>query len=115
MASRSSKLRVGTTVTNAVISYNPLRPERPVFSENFDGVTAPALPVRLDHFRQRRPIRLGDQHDAPATPRPMRPMSPDAANVGISELVSPSIALPAGQSRLSFPEQLQSGSRHRTD
>ena len=38
------KLRVGKSVTNAVIGYNPTTVSGSVFSENFDGVTAPALP-----------------------------------------------------------------------
>ncbi len=33
------------------------------FSENFDGVVAPALPAGLDDDRQRRRVAVGDVHD----------------------------------------------------
>ena len=56
------KLWVGKSVTNAVINSNPNAVSGAAFTENFDEVTAPALPVRLDRFCHRRRDRLGDQH-----------------------------------------------------
>ena len=95
------KLRVGTTVTNAVISYYPLGPLVQVFSENFDGVTAPALPsgwtTSASGAQSAWVTRTGTNMTAPNAV-----FSTDATNVGVNELVSPSIAVPAGTAQLSF-------------
>ena len=44
ISGQSIKLRVGATVTNAVISYYPVSAGTVVFTQNFDSITAPALP-----------------------------------------------------------------------
>ena len=48
-----------------------------VFSENFDGVTLPALPAGWTHFGQRRGIRLGQLTRPRAIPRPTPPSRPN--------------------------------------
>ena len=71
------------------------------FSENFDGVTAPALPsgwtASATGVETAWVTRTTTNDTAPNAV-----YAPDPANVGLSDLISPSIALPSGQSRLSF-------------
>ena len=95
------RVKVGTGVTNAVVSYYLLKPGSQVFSENCDGVTAPALPAGWSTSAS------GAQGNW-VTQTPVRDTAPNAAfssaatNVGINELISAPTTLPAGISQLSF-------------
>ena len=76
-----------------------------VFSQNFDGVTAPALPAGWA-------TSAGGAQSAWVTSTaasdtsPNRCFSPDPASVGLNELDSPAIALPAGSGAVEFPAEL---------
>jgi hypothetical protein len=95
------KLRVGTTVTNAVVGYYSLGPSTQISSENFDGVTAPALPSGWSTSASGAQSSWVTQKNTYDT-GPNAAFSTDAANVGVNELVSSPIALPAGTGQLSF-------------
>jgi len=72
-----------------------------VFTQNFDSVTAPALPAGWTTSAtgvQSNWITQASVRDT----LPNAAFSPDANNVGLNELVSPPIALPAGPSHLTF-------------
>jgi uncharacterized repeat protein (TIGR01451 family) len=81
-----------------------------VFSENFDGVTAPALPAGWTTSASGVQSAWVTSTSARDT-MPNSVFSPDPSNVGLNELDSPSIALPAGSTQLSFRHNytLQSG------
>jgi hypothetical protein len=97
---QSIKLRVGSAVTNAVISYFPLSVAQ-VFSENFDSVTSPNLPVGWT-------TTASGAQSTWATSASVRDTAPnsvvcnDALNIGLGDLVSPSIILGAGTFQLTF-------------
>jgi hypothetical protein len=95
------KVRVGTSVTNAVISYDPVIPVGSFFAENFDGVFTPALPSGWTASASGAQTAWVTR-TATSDTSPNAAYVPDAANVGTSDLLSPSIELPTGQSRLSF-------------
>src|SRR2546423_11048985 len=72
-----------------------------VFNQNFDGVTAPALPAGW--------TTTGTGAQSPwfttniaADTAPNAAFSADANNMGVNELVSPPITLPSGPAQLSF-------------
>ena len=95
------KMRVGTTVTNAVVGYYSLGPSTQVSSENFDGVTAPALPSGWTTSASGAQSAWVTQKGTNDT-GPNAAFSTDATNIGVNELVSPPIAVPAGNAQLSF-------------
>ena len=95
------KLWVGKSVTNAVIRYNPNAVSGSAFSENFDEVTAPALPSGWTTSATGVETTWVTRTNASDT-SPNAAYVPDPANVGDSYLVSPVIALPGGQARLIF-------------
>ncbi|MGD0263089.1 MAG: hypothetical protein ABSD29_25265, partial [Verrucomicrobiota bacterium] len=95
------KLLVGKSVTNAVISYNPNAVTISVFYENFDEVTAPALPSGWTTSATGAQTAWVTRTSASDTP-PNAAYVPDPPNVGDSYLVSPAIALPGGQAQLTF-------------
>jgi hypothetical protein len=105
------KLRVGNAVTNAVISYYPLGGVAAIFTQNFDGVTAPALAAgwttTASGVQTPWVTTTGTNNTAPNSA-----FSGDPANVGINELVSPAINLPGGASQLTFQNDydLETGS-----
>ena len=72
-----------------------------VFLENFDGVSAPALPAGWATASSGAQSNWVTQTTVRDT-IPNAPFSNDGANIGINELVSPPITLPAGASQLSF-------------
>ena len=72
-----------------------------VFTENFDTVTAPALPSGWTTAVTGVGSPWVTRTITNDTP-PNAAYVPDPADVGTSDLVSPSIVLPLGQSRLSF-------------
>ena len=67
-----------------------------VFSQNFDGVTAPALPAGWATSTSGAQSAWVTSTSASDTP-PNSVFSPDPASVGVNELDSPAIALPAGR------------------
>jgi uncharacterized repeat protein (TIGR01451 family) len=72
-----------------------------VLSQNFDGVTAPALPAgwaTSASGAQANWVTSTSQSDT----APNSAFSPDPATNGVNELDSPAITLPAGQAQLSF-------------
>ncbi len=94
------KLRVGTSVTNAVISYFPLSVSQ-AFTENFDTVTPPNLPTGWTTTASGAQVPWTTSASVSDTV-PNSIISIDASNIGISELVSPPIAIGPGTSQLAF-------------
>jgi hypothetical protein len=72
-----------------------------VLTQNFDTVTAPALPTGWTTTANGVQSNWVTQTAVRDT-LPNAAFSPDANNVGLNELVSPPITLPAGPSHLSF-------------
>ncbi len=96
------KVLVGTSVTNVLVSYYPLGSATNVFSQNFDSVTAPALPSGWTSSSSGAE-RNWYTTNSPSDTGPNSAFVPDATNVGLSYLVSPTITLAAGgQAQLSF-------------
>ena len=83
-----------------MISYYPSAPGTQVFSENFDGVTAPGLPSGWTTSASGAQSAWVTQTSTNDTP-PNAAYSTDATNVA-QPVVSPAIALPVGQAQLSF-------------
>jgi subtilase family serine protease len=72
-----------------------------VFSQSFDGVTAPALPAAWATSSSGVEVpwvTTTAQNDT----APNSAFAPDPSNIGLSELDSPTIALPAAPAQLSF-------------
>src|SRR5262249_55269144 len=95
------KVWVGKSVTNAVISYSPVVLSGSLFTENFDGVASPGLPPGWTTVAS----GIESPWVTSITTSDTAPNSayvPDPANLGTSDLVSPVIVMPSGQSRLSF-------------
>jgi hypothetical protein len=95
------KLKVGTSVTNAVVSYYPILGSGPGFTESFDAVTAPALPSGWTTSGSGAQAAWVTESSVRNT-APNAAFSPDAAAVGVNEIVSPVISLPTTSSVLSF-------------
>jgi len=72
-----------------------------LLSQNFDGVSAPALPAGWASSASGAESAFVTTTTSSDT-APNAVFCPDPASVGLSELDSPVIALPAGQSQLSF-------------
>jgi hypothetical protein len=72
-----------------------------VFSENFDGVTAPALPAGWTTSASIRQSKWTTSTSARDT-TPNSAFSPDPSKAVVNELDSPTITLPAGEAQLSF-------------
>jgi hypothetical protein len=98
---RSVRVRVGTSVNTATISYFPFAPTALIFSENFDGTNGPGLPAgwstSASGAQSPWVAQVGTNTSAPTAA-----YSADATNIGINQLVSPPIVLPAGQAVLTF-------------
>jgi subtilase family protein len=89
------------TNLNTVIFNVPLGTRSPTFVQNFDGVTAPALPpgwTTTSSGAQSKWVTSGSLSDTP----PNAAFSPDPPNVGVNALVSPVIILPLGLAQLTF-------------
>jgi len=86
------------TVVLTVAADNPIQR---VFFENFDGVSAPALPAGWTTSATGVQSSWVTQA-ATSDSSPNSVFSPDPNNVGLNELVSPVIALPVGQAQLAF-------------
>ena len=92
---------VGTSVTNAVIEYYPMSTGVQVFAQNFDSVTAPALPSGWTSSAS----GAGSPWTTVKTVNDTAPNSvfvPDATFTNLSDLISPSITLPSGLEQLTF-------------
>jgi uncharacterized repeat protein (TIGR01451 family) len=72
-----------------------------VFSQNFDGVTAPALPAGWATSTSGSESAWATTTAASDT-SPNSVFSPDPRRVGVNELDSPAITLPAGSAQLTF-------------
>jgi hypothetical protein len=95
------KLRVGTSVTNAVVGYYPMGPVTQVLTQNFDNVTAPALPADwTTSFSGVQSAWVTETSVRDTLPNGA--FSPDPGNVGLNELVSPPFPVPSGAGQLSF-------------
>ncbi|HWH70944.1 MAG TPA: hypothetical protein VNT26_16260, partial [Candidatus Sulfotelmatobacter sp.] len=95
------KVCVGSSVTNVILAFYPPGQGAQVFAEDFDGVTAPGLPTgwtTTASGAQSAWVTQASVRDSV----PNAAFSTEAANVGISELVSPPIVLPQGQFQLAF-------------
>lgn len=94
------KLRVGTSVTNAVVSYFPISVSQ-VFSENFDGVAPPTLPAGWTTSSSGAQAQWATSTSFRDT-IPNSAISMEASNIGINELVSSPITLGPGTFQLTF-------------
>ncbi|MGD0262554.1 MAG: Ig-like domain-containing protein, partial [Verrucomicrobiota bacterium] len=72
-----------------------------VFTQNFDTVTAPALPANWTTTNSGAESAWVTRTNASDTPTNAA-YAPDPGSIGTTALVSPAIALPAGQSQLTF-------------
>src|SRR5205814_266133 len=72
-----------------------------VLTQNFDSVTAPALPSGWTTSASNAQSSWVTQAATNNT-SPNAAFSPDPSNTGVNELVSPSIVLPVGPSQLQF-------------
>jgi hypothetical protein len=96
------KVLVGTTVSNVLATYYPLGSPVNVFSQNFDSVTAPALPPGWTTSATGAESGWITTNGTADT-APNAAFVADVPNVGLSYLVSPAITLAAGgQAQLSF-------------
>ncbi|HXD01618.1 MAG TPA: hypothetical protein VN048_19940, partial [Verrucomicrobiae bacterium] len=95
------KVLVGTTVSNVLVSYYPLGSPVNIFSQNFDSVTAPALPSGWTTSASGVEVPWVTEKSVVNTV-PNGAFVPDVTNIGLSYLISPTIAVPAGQAQLSF-------------
>jgi hypothetical protein len=95
------KVLVGTTVSNVLVSYYPVGSPVNVFSQNFDSVTAPALPSGWSTSANGVESNWVTEKSVVDT-APNGAFVPDVGNIGLSYLTSPSIAIPGGQTQLSF-------------
>src|SRR5947207_817848 len=84
-----------TDLGNVSYTFSLGRPNRVVFSENFDGVTAPALPAGWSTTANGAEVPWVTSTTTPDSP-PNCAFAPEAGSVGNSELVSPTIAVPTG-------------------
>jgi hypothetical protein len=94
------KLRVGSSVTNAVISYFPISVGQ-TFTENFDNVTPPGLPPGWTTSASGAQSPWTTSASFQDT-IPNSVVSIDASNIGVNELVSPPIPLGPGTFQLTF-------------
>jgi hypothetical protein len=90
---------LGTATVN--LSVRVSSPTQRIFFENFDSVTVPALPAGWTTAAtgvQSNWVTQASTSDSASN----AVFSPDPNNIGLNELVTPAIALPAGQSQLAF-------------
>ena len=84
-----------TDLGDVTYSYSLGRPERTVLSENFDDVTAPALPAGWTSTASGVEVPWVSSATNPSS-APNCAFAPEPNNVGNSELLSPIIPLPSG-------------------
>jgi len=73
-----------------------------VLTQNFDSVTAPALPAGWTASSSGAESPWVTRNSSTNDTAPNAAYAPNPASVGISDLVSPSIAVPLGESQLTF-------------
>jgi len=95
---------LGTGIVRITVSS--AAPSNHVFFEHFDGLTAPALPAGWTTSATGAESPWATRTTASDT-APNAAYVTNADNVGLSDLVSPSIALPGGQNLLSFRNYYQ--------
>ena len=95
------RVRVGTTVTNVVVTYFPYTPSALIFADSFDGVSAPGLPPGWTTAASSGQSNWVTQTSVRDT-APNAAFCPDLATSGTSDLISPPVVLPVGQAWLSF-------------
>ena len=99
--SATLQLQDGATSLGTVSVPLPLGQTAAFFTQNFDLVTAPALPSGWTSSAsggQTNWVTESATYDT----APNAAFAPDAASVGLTALVSPPITLPAGPAQLSF-------------
>ncbi len=94
------KLLVGSTVTNAIVSYYPMGQSAPIFTQNFDGVSAPALPAGWTTSASG--VQTPWVTQTPGDTGANSSFSTDPTYIGVNELDSPPISVPSGTAQLSF-------------
>jgi hypothetical protein len=111
LTGQSLKVRVGTAVTNVGVSYYTLTPGGGIYLEKLDGVAAPALPAGWSTGASGAQSSWTTQTAVRDT-APNAAWSPAPAALGVNELVSPPVALPAGVAQLAFRNrfELEAGS-----
>lgn len=95
------QLQDGAANLGTITLNFPLGAATIVLSQNFDGVTAPALPsgwTQTNSGAQSPWVTSTATSDT----APNSAFATDAGNVGLNELISPSIAVPTAPTRLSF-------------
>jgi hypothetical protein len=95
------QLTDGTANLGTLSVLFPLGQADTIFAESFDGVTAPALPAGWTYSAtgyQSNWVTQASVRDSP----PNAAFSPDVTNIGVNELVSPTILLPANPAQLTF-------------
>ncbi len=95
------QLQDGAANLGTVSFALPLGQFAPTFTQNFDGVTAPALPAGWTTATSGAQSFWVTSATTPDI-APNAAFSPDPSTVGVNELVTPVIALPAGPAILSF-------------
>jgi hypothetical protein len=105
------QLQDGTTALAPVALTFGLGQVATLFAQNFDGVTAPNLPAGWTTAKTGAQS-LWVASTASVDTAPNAAFSPDPASVGLNELVSEVMALPAGPSQLTFRNryELEAGS-----
>jgi hypothetical protein len=99
--SQTIKVRVGNTVTNALLTYYPYAPSASIYSENFDAVTAPAIPgVWATAATGAHSGWVSQTNVADSSPNAVYAVG--ANGTGSAELTSPVYALPTDPLQLSF-------------
>ncbi len=99
--SATFQLQDGTDNLGTAVFSIPLGQPLTVFTQNFDGVTAPTLPSGWTSSASNAQSAWVTSTVTNDTP-PNSVFSPDPASIGINQLVSPSITLPADSGQLSF-------------
>jgi hypothetical protein len=95
------QLQDGATDLGSFTLNFPLGVVGTIFSQNFDGVTAPALPAGWTTTASGGQSLWVTATSASDT-APNAAFATDANKVGLDELVSPAIAIPSGPTQLSF-------------
>ncbi len=105
------QLQDGTNVLSPIVFTFPLGQVGPVFVQTFDGAAAPELPPGWSSSQSGAQSVWVASTSAQDT-APNAAYSPDAAAVGLNELISEVITLPAGSAQLIFRNRydLEAGS-----
>jgi PKD repeat protein len=95
------QLQDGPANLGTVAFALPLGSPAPIFSQNFDGVSAPALPAGWTTATSgSQSLWVSSTGSADSSPNAA--FSPDPAAVGVNELVTPAFVLPMSTAQLKF-------------